>query len=241
MRRPVTAHALRAIALLAAPLALFAATVGCPKKSSSGGAAPATSTNAPAPASASSVATIEVTSEPSAGLDAQIDDENEDASVAAMGSTDAAPAGSGDAHADGDAKSDAKGDAKSVAGAKKLDDEFPVKGVRKITTTNANVHRAPKDGVTMTVLPKGTEVKLVAQYFDWYRVRYTDPQTGEKRQGWVYLINFLGPRRKSCPEGWTYHFLEDGGWCEKECSKKTDCKGLNNYKCSGGQCYYAGD
>jgi hypothetical protein len=240
-----------------------ATLLGCPwfKKKDDGAAAAASASAASAAAAASAKAqvsapsVIALVSEPSASASALVaeipDDDAVDASVAAADASfaDAAREGgpSSDAPSSDAPRSDASGDAKgrdagkAPPGIKKLDDEFPVKGKRKITVTNANVHRSPKDGVTMTTIAKGTEVRLIAQYFDWYRVSFTDVTTGKKAQGWIYLTNFLGPRRKSCPESWTYHYLEDGGWCERECSKKNDCKALKDYKCSGGSCYYDGE
>ncbi len=251
------------MAALLVPLLVGTTLLGCPwfKKKDDAAATAASASAAAASASAAAAAAAEkaqpsasaLVSEPSAsgsaGAVELADDDAVDASVAAADASfaDGAHEGgaAGDAIADG--RSDAKGDAKgrdagkAPPGIKKLDDEFPAKGKRKITVTNANVHRSPKDGVTMTTLAKGTEVRLIAQYLDWYRVSFADVTTGKKAQGWIYVTNFLGPRRKSCPESWTYHFNADGGWCERECSKKNDCKALKDYKCSGGSCYYDGE
>ena len=125
-------------------------------------------------------------------------------------------------------------------GTRTFTEELPARGTRKITSAAAKVHKAPKDGAALTSLPKGTEVSLVAEYLDWYRVRYSDPNTQQRRQGWIYVINFVGPRQKTCPADWTRHD-QDGGWCDRECSKNTDCKGLKGYQCSGSRCFYAGD
>jgi hypothetical protein len=228
--------------------------LGCPwfkKKGEGNGTAASASATASivaAPASSPSTLVSEPAGSGSAADPGIVEDESPDA--AAAGSSDASSGdaplseggANGDAMTDGDAKGDAKKDTgKAAPGIKKLDDEFPVKGKRKITVTNANVHRAPKDGVTMATIAKGTEVHLIAQYFDWYRVSYVDVLTGKKAQGWIYVTNFIGPRRKSCPAEWTYHFDKDGGWCERECTKKTDCKALKDYKCSAGSCYYDGE
>lgn len=245
------ARALPRIAAIALPVLVATTLLGCPwfKKKDDGAAAAASASAAAAASATAQPAATALVSEPSASASGGAGDLlGDDASVAPGVSADASSDASHDGAVVGDAKHDADGgDAKSrdagkpPPGIKKLDDEFPVKGKRKITVTNANVHRAPKDGVTMTTIAKGTEVRLIAQYFDWYRVSFTDVMTGKKAQGWIYLTNFLGPRRKSCPESWTYHYLEDGGWCERECSKKNDCKALKDYKCSGGSCYYDGE
>ncbi len=237
----------RAVALLVAPTMVGAVLLGCPwleKKKSGDKAAASASVSAsvaPAPSPVPIASSPSASAAPSASAPESADDEPADASIGAGD----APT---DAPSDVDARTDADGgDAKArdagkaSPGVKKLDDEVPVKGKRKITVDDANVHRAPKDGVMMLTLPKGTEIKLIAQYLDWYRVSFLDPQTGKRAQGWVYVTNFIGPRRKSCPETWTYHYDKDGGWCERECSKKGDCKGLKDYRCSGGSCYYDGE
>ena len=241
----------RAVALLVAPTMVGAALLGCQwleKKKSGDKAAASASVSASvasAPASAPIASSPSASAAPSASAPEIADDEPADASIGAGDATADAPSDAlsdADAHADadgGDAKTRDAG--KASPGVKKLDDEVPVKGKRRITVGDANVHRAPKDGVMMLTLPKGTEVKLIAQYLDWYRVSFVDPQTGKKAQGWIYVTNFIGPRRKSCPETWTYHYDKDGGWCERECSKKNDCKGLKDYRCSGGSCYYDGE
>lgn len=239
----------RALVALVAPAVLGATLLGCPwfkKKEDASATSASASASASVAAPSASVLVSEPSATASAGAPGILEDEPVDASPAADASFpdggDAIVGDASDAALDGDAKGDAKRDSgKAAPGIKKLDDEFPVKGKRKISVTNANVHRAPKDGVTMATVPKGTEVHLIAQYFDWYRVSYVDVFTGKKAQGWIYGTNFLGPRRKSCPESWTYHFDKDGGWCERECSKKADCKGLKDYKCSGGSCYYDGE
>ena len=71
-------------------------------------------------------------------------------------------------------------------------------------------------------------------------VKFTDPNSQQWRQGWIYIINFVGPRQKSCPVDWTHHD-QDGGWCDRDCSKNTDCKALKGYKCGGTRCFFAGD
>ena len=81
-------------------------------------------------------------------------------------------------------------------------------------------------------------VWLVARLFDWYRIRFVDPSTEQARQGWIFITNVIGPRRKTCPEDWIWHD-QYGGWCEKECSRTTDCKAIPGYKCSGTGCFYA--
>jgi hypothetical protein len=244
----------RALAVLVAPVVFGSVLFGCPwfkKHEEASGTASSASASASVAKTAPSASAL--VSEPSVSASALasaapeiVEDDLLDASPAALASGDATL--DGDARLDADAADADGGDAKSKdagakapPGVKKLDDEVPAKGKRKITVTDANVHRAPKDGVTMTTLSKGTEIQLVAQYFDWYRVKFTDPATGKKAQGWVYVTNFIGPRRKSCPESWTYHYDKDGGWCERECTKKADCKGLKDYKCSGGSCYYDGE
>ena len=67
-------------------------------------------------------------------------------------------------------------------------------------------------GIELSAFLDRREIHLLGQYFDWYRVSFVEPQTGKKSQGWVYVTNFIGPRRKSCPESWNYHYEKDGGW-----------------------------
>lgn len=168
-------------------------------------------------------------------LDASLDADTVDADDAVDASLAAADAADADAKPKFDAYDDA-----ALMGTKTFVDENPTRGIRKITSGAAKVHKAPKDHDVIATLPKGTEVSLVAEIFDWYRIRYTDPNTGIRRQGWVYVINFAGPRQKSCPVGWTHH-PQDGGWCDRECVRNTDCRALKGYKCSGTMCFYAGE
>ena len=123
-------------------------------------------------------------------------------------------------------------------GAAVFPDETEARGVRKITSAAGRIHKAPKDHVIVATLEKGTEVSLVAQLGDWFRIRFTDPASKLRRQGWIYELNFAGPRRKSCPEGWTHHD-SDGGWCDRECKASRECRAIAGYKCSGTMCFYA--
>ncbi|GAC1580556.1 MAG: hypothetical protein NVS3B20_11390 [Polyangiales bacterium] len=237
------------------PLATAMTVLGCPhdSRSEGKGEVPASSTVASSPAVSASGSDHApypkvVVMKEAEGTEALLNatpDASHDASLNA--SLDP----SGDALDDGDAsstdadadtrrgRSDAPDDA-PLLGTKTFQEENPMKGVRRVTSNAAKVHKAPRDGAAIASLQKGTEVSLVAEYLDWYRVRYFDPNTQQRRQGWIYLINFLGPRTKSCPTGWTHH-EQDGGWCERECSKSTDCKAMKGYKCSGSVCFYAGD
>jgi len=218
---------------LAFPALVLLAVLGCPKgKGSSDAGAPAASsvaTAASTSASGSAWPKTVVVEDPEA--DATID--AIDAELDAMDDSDALDS---DAR---DAKPDAAEDV-PLMGTKTYPDETPARGIRKITSNAAKVHKAPKDGTAITSLQKGTEVSLVAEYMDWYRIRYTDPVTTQRRQGWIYIINMIGPRMKTCPVDWTHHDQE-GGWCDRECTKNTDCKALKGFKCSGTRCFYAGD
>lgn len=211
---------------LLAPLLALVLVLGCPKKK-----------DAPADAGAVPIATASVVPSVSASAVEPLD--FDDAGLADSTLTDIAPA-DGDA-SDGDArlKLDAYDDA-PLMGAKTFPDENPMRGIRKITSNGAKVHKAPKDQTVIAVLPKGAEISLVAEIFDWYRVRYNDPNTDARRQGWIYVTTFAGPRMKTCPEGWTHH-EQDGGWCDRECTKTTDCKALKGFKCSGTLCFYNGE
>lgn len=227
------------------PLLCLALVLGCPRdrQDSSVDAAPAVSVSAPAnsASAAQSAAWPKVVTipEPSASTEPEpIDIESIDAAL------DGELADASDAATDGDA-SDAKGkgdayDDAPLMGAKTYPDENPIKGIRRITSAAAKVHKAPRDANIIATLPKGTDISLVAELTDWYRVRYNDPNTNIRRQGWIYVTTFAGPRMKSCPTGWTHHD-QDGGWCDRECTKNTDCKALKGYKCSGTLCFYAAD
>jgi len=212
-----------------APVVALSLVLGCPRdKSAAIDAAPSPSASAsprPAPVpQAEDVAPPEDFPELDAELDADPD---------ALADGDAVP--------DGDArmKSDAYDDA-PLFGAKTYPDENPMRGIRKITSAAAKVHKAPKDNNIIALLPQGTEISLVAEIMDWYRVRYTDPNTNVRRQGWIYITTVAGPRMKTCPVNWTHHD-QDGGWCDRECTKNTDCKALKGFKCSGTLCFYAGE
>ena len=236
------------LAVIVAPLAALG-FVGCPhgaSEATSDAAPSASATNAasaestnPSAGATSTTAVSSIDDAPKLATDELDDDDASIADVASLDALDALDAFDADARDGGDAraKTDAPDDA-PLMGTKTYFEELPAKGIRKITSNAAKVHKAPKDGNSITSLPKGTEVSLVAQYLDWYRVRYSDPGTGVWRQGWIYVINFAGPRMKSCPEGWLHHD-QDGGWCERECTKNTDCKAIPGYKCSGTGCFYA--
>ncbi len=220
-----------------APVVALSLVLGCPRdKSGAIDAAPSASTSASASAAPSwpktlplpepeDLAAPEDYPELDADLDADLDAKFD--------------APDGDAPSDARSKGDAYDDA-PLLGAKTYPDENPIKGVRKITSAAAKVHKAPKDNNVIALLPKGTEISLVAEIMDWYRVRYTDPNTNVRRQGWIYITTVAGPRMKTCPVNWTHHD-QDGGWCDRECTKNTDCKALKGYKCSGTLCFYAGE
>lgn len=211
---------------LLAPLFALALVLGCPKKKE---VAP--------DAGPASIATASATPSVSTSVVAPLDFDDVGLDDATL---DATEVSDGDA-SDGDAKlkTDAYDDA-PLMGAKTYPDENPARGLRKITSNGAKVHKAPKDQTVIAVLPKGAEISLVAEIFDWYRVRYNDPNTDARRQGWIYVTTFAGPRMKTCPEGWTHH-EQDGGWCDRDCTKNTDCKALKGYKCSGTLCFYNGE
>lgn len=213
---------------LSAPAIFGLALVGCPKKQPAADAGPAASV------SPSSSSPQEASPPPSAVPEAApiVEDLVEDATSGDADATD------GDA-ADVKVRPDANEDA-PLFGTKTFMDETPMKGFRRITASAAKVRKAPKDGEIIATLPKGTDVSLVAEIFNWYRVRFTDPVTQQRRQGWIYITTVAGPRMKTCPPGWTSH-PEDNGWCDKECTKNADCKALKGYKCSGTLCFYAAD
>ena len=210
---------------LSAPAVFGLALVGCPKKQPPTDAGPATS----ASPSISVVAPEASVAAPEAAAPPIVEDLVEDATIGDADATDA------DARVRPDANEDAP-----LFGTKTFMDETPMKGFRRITASAAKVRKAPKDGEIITTLPKGTDVSLVAEIFNWYRVRFTDPVTQQRRQGWIYITTVAGPRMKTCPPGWTSH-PEDNGWCDKECTKNADCKALKGYKCSGTLCFYAAD
>jgi hypothetical protein len=221
---PLVSH--RAYTLLG-PLVALALILGCPKKKEQ--SAPDAAPSVSAPVATSSAPAPSVSTPPINDYD---DAGEEDA---AMDALDGEVGDATDASAKGDAYDDAP-----LLGAKTYPDENPIKGIRRITSNGAKVHKAPKDNNVIALLQRGTEVSLVAEIFDWYRVRYNDPNTNVRRQGWIYVTTFAGPRMKNCPVGWTHHD-QDGGWCDKECTKNTDCKALKGYKCSGTLCFYASD
>lgn len=210
------------------PLLALALVLGCPRDK--GAPVPDAAPSASAP-----VATAAPSPSPSASIPEPLDWDED------VGGEDAADDASLDVVevSDTKLKTDAYEDA-PLLGAKTYPDENPVRGIRRITSNGAKVHKAPKDNNIIAVLQRGTEVSLVAEVFDWYRVRYNDPNTDVRRQGWIYVTTMAGPRMKSCPVGWTHHD-QDGGWCDRECTKNTDCKALKGYKCSGTLCFYAGD
>lgn len=226
------------------PLLCLVLVLGCPRDhGATTDAAPASasvSVSAPAvSASASSPEWPKVVTVPeldaSAAEPEPIDIESIDASLDALDALDATDAMDGDVKSKPDAYDDAP-----LLGTKTYQDENPIKGIRRITSAAAKVHKAPRDQNIIATLPKGTDVSLVAELTDWYRVRYNDPNTNIRRQGWIYVTTFAGPRSKTCPVGWTHHD-QDGGWCDRECTKNTDCKALKGYKCSGTLCFYAAD
>lgn len=219
------------LALAAAGCALGA---GCRKKGE-------TTTTAIAPsASTSTSAMAPVDASPSNDDDLHDDDDleaEEDASAAANDATIEATDAMQDADARDAKKGDAIGDA-PLLGTKTFPDETPESGFRYVTSEAAKVHKAPKDGKAFVSLQRGTQVWLVARLYDWYRIRFVDPSTEQPRQGWIFMSNVLGPPRKTCPEDWIWHD-QYGGWCEKECTRNTDCKAIPGYKCSGTGCFYA--
>lgn len=220
----------RLAVLLSAPLVCTVALLGCPKKAPPADAGPAAA-SVSAPSSAPVLAPEAAPPEASAVVEDLVDE---------AGPLDAAADGDAtDGDADAKPRPDANEDA-PLFGTKTFMDETPMKGFRKITASAAKVRKAPKDGEIIATLPKGTEVTLAAEIFNWYRVRFTDPVTSQRRQGWIYITTVAGPRMKTCPPGWTWH-PEDNGWCDKECTKNTDCKALKGYKCSGTLCFYAAD
>lgn len=226
------------------PLLCLVLVLGCPRDhATTTDAAPSASASAPAMSVsvAPSAAWPKVVSIPeSNAIDAApepeiLDIESIDASLDAALDADASDAMDADVKPKPDAYDDAP-----LMGTKTYPDENPMKGIRRITSAAAKVHKAPRDQNIIATLPKGTEISLVAELTDWYRVRYSDPNTSIRRQGWIYVTTFAGPRMKSCPVGWTHHD-QDGGWCDRECTKNTDCKALKGYKCSGTLCFYAAD
>ena len=197
----------------------------------------------PAPSASTSASASVAETEP---LDAGVIDEDDldDPDEAVDESEDASVAATSDATLDADAsdadarpKGDAAGDA-PLLGTKTFPDEVPESGFRYVTSDAGKVHKAPKDGKAFVSLQKGTQVWLVARLYDWYRIRFVDPSTEQPRQGWIFITNVIGPRRKTCPEDWIWHD-QYGGYCEKECQRTTDCKSIPGYKCSGTGCFYA--
>jgi len=236
--RAVNTPPVQRAAPILAPVVALSLVLGCPRDhSATVDAAPSASISASATASpsASWPKTLPVPEPPPedfSELDAEVDAES-DATFDAT--TDADASDASDARAKADAYDDAP-----LLGAKTYPDENPMRGIRKITSAAAKVHKVPKDNNIIALLPKGTEISLVAEIMDWYRVRYSDPNTGVRRQGWIYITTVAGPRMKTCPTNWTHHD-QDGGWCDRECTKNTDCKALKGYKCSGTLCFYAGE
>ncbi len=172
---------------LSAPALFGLALVGCPKKQPPTDAGPATS----ASPSISVVAPEASVAAPEAAPPI-VEDLVEDATIGDADATD----GDADARVRPDANEDAP-----LFGTKTFMDETPMKGFRRITASAAKVRKAPKDGEIITTLPKGTDVSLVAEIFNWYRVRFTDPVTQQRRQGWIYITTVAGPRMKTCPRG----------------------------------------
>lgn len=234
MARWVSSHFNFAIVLSCA----IACTTAC-RRGADGAADAAPAASASASASAS---VIEATPPPLPDTSVPFDeldepDETADASFGDATVTDATgDVGDADAR-DARAKPDV-GDDAPLMGTKTFPDEEPQKGFRYITTDAAKVHKAPKDGKAFMSIPRGTQVFLIAKQYEWFRVRFVDPSLGTARQGWIFRTNIVGPPMKSCPEGWTHHDT-DCGWCERECTKNTDCKGLPGWKCSGDGCFYA--
>ena len=244
MRAPL---APRRLAAAVGPIVCLLVALGCPRDPGAApdAAPPVIAPAPPAPSPSTSPAWPKVVTLPGAPPDAApepelLEPEALDASLeVSLAAADAS--GDGDAPADGDArpKPDAADDA-PLMGAKTYPDENPIKGIRRITSAGAKVHKAPRDANILATLPKGADISLVAELSNWYRIRYTDPNTQIRRQGWIYVTTFAGPRQKTCPSGWTHH-EEDGGWCDRECTKNTDCRALKGYKCSGTLCFYAAD
>ncbi len=238
MARFVAPHSLLTVVLL-----ITIGTIGCHRGNASDSDAAPASTGA----SSSAAPIIEGTPPPLPDTNAapnELDElDPEESPDASFGDATLSDGGeSSDASDAGDAR-DAKakadvGDDAPLLGTKTFPDEEPQRGFRYVTSTAAKVHKAPKDGMAFLSIPRGTQVFLIAKLYDWYRIRFVDPSSGNARQGWIYQTNVAGPPMKSCPEGWTHHDT-DGGWCERECSKNTDCKGLPGWKCSGNGCFYA--
>jgi hypothetical protein len=157
-------------------------------------------------------------------------DEEGDATI---GDADAGDASDADAKKRVDASDDAP-----LMGTKTYPDEEPQSGFRYVTSDAAKVHKAPKDGKAFVSLQRGSQVWLLGRYYDWYRIKFEDPSLGVVRQGWIFFTNVIGPKMKTCPESWIHHD-DNGGWCERECTKNTDCKALPGWKCSGTGCFYA--
>jgi hypothetical protein len=229
--------------VLLAPVVAFALGLGCPRghgDASSDAAASASAITVPSPSASPAWPKTVVVAEPDASVPETTFDELEDVGLDdAFSDAPTSPDG-GDALSDAHAKHDVYDDA-PLMGTKTFIDETPMRGIRKITVAAAKVHKAPKDQNIVATLQRGTEISLVASiYEDWLRIRFTDPNTGIRRQGWIYVTTFAGPKTKSCPANWTYH-PQDGGWCDRECNKNTDCKAIKGFKCSGTLCFYAGD
>ena len=226
----------RSLALLPSLALAVALVVACRKDNGDGSAAApsasaSSSTESPSGASATAWSPSPSTSFPedaSLGNEPLDGEEQLDASFG-----DAPDAPDGDAKRQIDAPDDAP-----LMGTKTYPDEEPVSGFRYVTSDAAKVHKAPKDGKAFLSLQRGSQVWLLGRYFDWYRIKFEDPSLGVVRQGWIFHLNVVGPRMKSCPESWIHHD-EDGGWCERECTKNTDCKALSGWKCSGTGCFYA--
>lgn len=214
-----------------APVVALSLVLGCPKdKSATIDAAPSASTSTSVSAAPSWPKTLPIPEPEDTAAPEDLSDLD-----AALDALDGEVGETGDAKPKYDANEDAP-----LLGAKTYPDENPMRGIRFITSAAAKVHKAPKDNNIIALLPKGTEVSLAAEIMDWYRVRYTDPNTQVRRQGWIYITTVAGPRMKTCPVNWTHHD-QDGGWCDRECTKNTDCKALKGYKCSGTLCFYAGE
>jgi hypothetical protein len=218
---------------------ILAVALACKKKDE--GAAPSPSASSSASSNASSdpasIESIDAGAKDDDDLDDPVDPDEDDldASLAAADATIDGDASDGDA--DARPRGDAAGDA-PLLGTKTFPDEVPESGFRYVTSDAAKVHKSPKDGMAFVSLQKGTQVWLVARLFDWYRIRFVDPGTEQARQGWIFITNVIGPRRKTCPEDWIWHD-QYGGYCEKQCDKTTDCKAIPGYKCSGTGCFYA--
>lgn len=124
-----------------------------------------------------------------------------------------------------------------------LTGETETRGIRKITVPAAIVRKAPRTGEPIATVPKGTEIHLVAEFTDWYRVTFLDPVRNVHRYGWVHSFNFAGPQVTQCPANWEFHRqgASNTGWCDRECKRNTDCKDMRGYKCSGSRCFFAAD